>query len=200
MARSRSYTLRARAEAVEQTRLRILACARDALFGLPFEELTLPRVAADALVTTQTVRNHFQSKEGLLNALAERLSEDLLGARRAAMPADSAAVAAMLATEYERYGRAYIRLMAAVEGSPAMAAMAERGRGEHRRWLEDTFGHRLPADSHHRESMLAALYAATDVGTWRLLRSDLKHDAQTTIEVLRMLIDGALAARLWTLT
>ena len=107
------------------------------------------------------------------------------------MPADGAAVADMLAAEYELYGRAYIRLMAAVDGSPALAAMAERGRVEHRRWLEDTFGHRLPADSQQRECTLAALDAASDVGTWRLLRSDLGYDAQTTIEVLRMLIDGA---------
>ena len=194
MARSRRYTLRARAEAVEQTRLRILSCARDALFGLPFDEVTLPRVAAQAEVTVQTVRNHFESKEGLLTALTEQLSRDLLDARRAAGPTDSATAAAMLAGEYERYGRAYTRLMAAVESSPALAAMAQRGRAEHLRWLEETFGHRLPPDARRRDQVLAALYAATDVGTWRLVRLDLGQGAEATIEVLTTLIDGALAA------
>lgn len=84
--------------------------------------------------------------------------------------------------------------MAAVESSPALAAMAERGRAEHRGWLEDTFANRLPADPRRREHALAALYAATDVGTWRLLRLDLGQGPEATIEVLTMLIDGALAA------
>jgi AcrR family transcriptional regulator len=193
MASTRPYTLKARAEAVEQTRARILACARDALFSLPFGELTLPYVAAQAQVTTQTVRNHFESKEGLLRALTEQLSEDLLGARQAAAPVGSAQAAAMLAEEYEAYGHAYIRLVAAMEGSPAMRAMGEHARAEHRRWLEDTFAERLPEAGEHRERAVAALYAATDVGTWRLLRVDLGHSAQTTVAVIRTLIDGVLA-------
>lgn len=193
MAPTRTYTLKARGEALEQTRARILACARDALFSLPFGELTLPHVATQAQVTTQTVRNHFDSKEGLLQALTEQLSKELLHARDTAAPTGSAEAAAVLAEEYEAYGRAYIRLLAAMEGSPAMTAMGERGRAEHRRWLEETFAERLPEDGERREHAVAALYAATDVGTWRLLRVDLGHTAQATVAVMRTLIDGALA-------
>lgn len=194
MAPTRPYTLRARAEAAEQTRLRILACAREALFSLPFRELTLPYVAAQAQVTTQTVRNHFESKEGLLHALTAQLSEDLLAARRTPGPAGSAEVADRLGEEYEAYGRAYFRLMAAVETSPAMAEMAEHGRAAHRAWLEETLGHRLPAEGPRRERALAALYAATDVGTWRLLRVDLGQSAEATSQIMQTLVDGVLAA------
>ena len=195
MRKPRPYTLKTRAEAVESTRLRILHCARQALFSLPFDRVTLPEVAAHAGVTVQTVRNHFHSKEGLLNALAEQLSSDLLHARRTAAPTDSAEAAAMLAAEYELYGGAYTRLMTAVEASPALSAMAQRGRREHRRWLEVTFAQRLPSDPQRREHTLAALYAATDVGTWRLLRLDLEQSREATVDVLTTLIDGAFTGR-----
>ena len=196
---SRRYVLKARADAVEQTRRRILAEARDALFSLPFDELTLPLVAERAGVTTQTVRNHFESKEGLIVALTDALGAELLQSRRAAAAADSGSAAVMLVAEYETYGHAVTRLLAATEHSPAMAAMAGQGRREHQQWLESTFADRLPAgqtptERRTRRHVLAALYAATDVGTWRLLRLDLGHSRRMTTEVMRTLIDGALTS------
>ena len=190
----RRYVLKARAETVEQTRRRILAKAREVLFTLPFDELTLPLVAGRSGVTTQTVRNHFDSKEGLLLALADHISEDLIQSRKEAAPGDSAAAAATLAAEYETYGHAVTRLLSATEHSPALAAMAARGRAEHHQWLESTFGDRIPAERAARRRALAALYAATDVGTWRLLRVDLGLSRRMTRDVMRTLIDGALAS------
>ena len=58
--------------------------------------------------------------------------------------ANEASAAAMLAAEYEQYGHAAGRLLAAAEHSPAMAAMAAHGRREHRRWLVSTFADHLP--------------------------------------------------------
>lgn len=190
----RRYVLKARADAVEQTRRRILAEARAALFTLSFEEFTLPRVAERAGVTVQTVRNHFDSKEGLIEALTDAIGEELLQNRRAVGVADSRSAAAMLAAEYEQYGHAAGRLLAAAEHSPAMAAMAAHGRREHRRWLVSTFADHLPTSQAARTRMLAALYAATDVGTWRLLRLDLGHSRRVTTDVMRSLIDGALTS------
>ena len=191
---SRRYVLKARADAVEETRGRILAEAREVLFTLPFDEFTLPLVAERAGVTVQTVRNHFDSKEGLIEALTRAIGEDLLANRRAAAPADSLAAATVLVEEYERYGHAARRLLAAAEFSPAIAAMAAHGRREHKRWLVDTFADRLPASAPARTRMVAALYAATDVGTWRLLRLDLGHSRRVTTDVMRSLIDGALTS------
>lgn len=193
-AASRTYVLRARAEAQEETRRRILAEAKEILFSQPFDELTLPLVADRSGVTTQTVRNHVGSKEGLIVALTEAIAEELTSARREAAPADTATAMAMLAAEYEAYGHAVMRLLAAAEHSAAMAAMAERGRREHRAWLETTFADRLPTDRRTRNRTLAALYAATDVGTWRLLRLDLRHSRRMTTEVMCALTDGVLTS------
>lgn len=190
----RRYVLKARADALEQTRRRILAEARTALFTLPFDEFTLPLVAERAEVTVQTVRNHFESKEGLIRALTEAIGEELLQNRRAVGAADSRSAAMLLAAEYEQYGHAASRLLAAAEQSPAVAAMAAHGRREHRRWLVSTFADHLPSGQAARRRTLAALYAATDVGTWRLLRLDLGHSRRVTTDVMRVLIDGALAS------
>ncbi|WP_109212299.1 MULTISPECIES: TetR/AcrR family transcriptional regulator [Microbacterium] len=184
--------MRARAQIAEQTRSRILACARQALLEMPFDKVTLPLVAAAAEVTVQTVRNHFQSKEGLLRALADMLSESLRD-ERGSTPVDAAGAAAALASQYEHYGRAYAGLVAAAENSLALAAMIDRGRREHMMWLEQSFARHLPPDGSRRERALAALYAATDVGTWRLIRIDLGNDAETTVDAMTVLIDGAIA-------
>ena len=192
MATGRRYVLRARAERANLTRRRILAAAREALFIVPFDELTLPLVAAKAEVTTQTVRNHFASKAGLLSAVSDNLSQEFAAGRREVAVGDTAAAASLLVSEYETYGHGYARLLAAVEQSPALAEMARRGRSEHQRWLVEVFGSRLPANRTRREARLAALYVATDVGTWRLLRLDLGHSQQATTEVMQALIDAVL--------
>lgn len=192
---ARRYVSPARAEAAAQTRHRILSAAREALFTLPFDELTLPLVAARAGVTTQTVRNHVESKDGLLRAVADLVSRELLERRRAAAPADDTSVVRMLAAEYDDYGAAINRLRAAAERSPSLAAMARRGRREHSRWLEATFADRLPTDRAARRQALAGLYAATDVGTWWLLRHELGSSRSSTVKIMRTLIQGALAAR-----
>src|SRR5687768_12910275 len=100
MATGRRYVLRARAERANQTRRRILAAAREALFTVPFDELTLPLVAAKAEVTTQTVRNHFASKAGLLSAVSDDLSQEFAAGRREVAVGDTAAAAALLVSEY----------------------------------------------------------------------------------------------------
>lgn len=193
-AASRTYVLRARAEAQEETRRRILTEAKEILFTRSFDDLTLSLVAERSGVTTQTVRNHVGSKEGLVVALTESLAEELTTARREGAPADTATAMSILAAEYETYGHAVSRLLAAGEQSAAMAAMAERGRREHHAWLETTFAERLPTDHRSRSRTLAALYAATDVGTWRLLRLDLGHSRRMTTEVMCALTDGVLTS------
>ncbi|HSO65612.1 MAG TPA: helix-turn-helix domain-containing protein [Ornithinibacter sp.] len=190
----RRYDSRLRARGVEETRRGILLAARTILFTEPFDEFTLPRVARAAEVTTQTVRNHFGSKDGLLAALAVAVGVDLLERRRSAAPDDGATAAAFLAAEYEEYGRAAVRLRAASERSTALREMGEHGRVEHRRWLETLFGDGLPEDRRQRGQVLDSLYAATDVGTWWLLRVHLGRSRRATAETMGRLIAGALAS------
>jgi len=49
-----------------------------------------------------------------------------------------------------------------------------------------TFAEHLPTGPAARRRTLAALYAATDVGTWRLLRLDLGHSRRVTTDVMRI--------------
>ena len=69
-------------------------------------------------------------------------------------------------------------------------------RRRHPASLEETFGARPPADAPIRRRALAALYAVTDVGTWKLLRRDLGHSRADTSAVLQSLIRAALATTL----
>ena len=61
---ARTYRMQARAEGVERTRERILRVAPARFVDLPYDDVRLADVAADAGVTQQTLLNHFSSKEG----------------------------------------------------------------------------------------------------------------------------------------
>lgn len=189
----RRYDSRLRAEGAEDTRRAILDAARQVLFTESFEEFTLPRVARAAEVTTQTVRNHFGSKDGVVIALAESIGADLLQRRASAPPVDSASAATFLCEEYEEYGPAVVRLRAAAEGSAALREMATRGRDGHEHWLRTVFADRLPTDPRRRREVVDALYAATDVGTWWLLRIQLRRSGRATATVMAHLVDGAVS-------
>ena len=76
-AAARTYTMRARAEAVEATRERIARAAMQRFLAEPYEDVTIASVARDAGVSHQTLLNHFESKDGLFAAAAERFSADL---------------------------------------------------------------------------------------------------------------------------
>src|SRR5918992_1613963 len=76
-AAARTYTMRARAEAVEATRERIARAAMQRFLAEPYDGVTIASVARDAGVSHQTLLNHFESKDGLFAAAAERFSADL---------------------------------------------------------------------------------------------------------------------------
>jgi AcrR family transcriptional regulator len=63
-----------RAAGVERTRRRILDAARRHLIETGFHRLSLEDVAADAGVTRVTIYRHFESKLGLLDAIADDLN------------------------------------------------------------------------------------------------------------------------------
>ncbi|HVW40580.1 MAG TPA: helix-turn-helix domain-containing protein [Amycolatopsis sp.] len=64
-----------RARAAERTRANILAAARQHLIDAGYRNLSLEQVAADAEVTRVTIYRKFGNKLGLLDALAEDLSQ-----------------------------------------------------------------------------------------------------------------------------
>ena len=62
----RTYRMRARAEAAEQTRLRIIGAAIELAFEKPVAAITLPVIAERASVSVQTVLRQFGSREALI--------------------------------------------------------------------------------------------------------------------------------------
>lgn len=59
-------------------------------------------------------------------------------------------------------------------------------------WLVATLGRYLPAEPEQRAVVVDALDAATDVGTWKLLRRDLRLSEPRTAAAMETLIRGAL--------
>ena len=189
---ARSYRLQSRAAGVERTRERILGVAQERFFTLPYDEVRLGEIAAAAGVSEQTLLNHFSSKERLLLAVAEFIGPEVEGMRGPVVPGDVDAAVRGLMRQYERYGDANVRLVAVAERIPELASGVEVGRTRHIAWLESTFGDELPTTPAARRRALAALYAVTDVGTWKLLRRDLGRSRRDTAAVLAALLRAAL--------
>lgn len=189
---ARAYRMGARAESTARTRERILAVARDRFVELPYDEVRLAEVAATAGVTQQTLLNHFSSKEGLLLGVVEVLAPEIEGLRGSVPGGDVAAAVRGLMRQYEALGDANVRLAAVAERIPELARGLAFARASHTGWLEQTFADALPFEPRVRRRVLDALYAATDVGTWKLLRRDLGRSRADTAAVLRTLVHGAL--------
>lgn len=181
----------ARAAGVGRTRERLLRAARDGFADRRYDDVTLADVAGAAGVSVQTLLNHFGSKEGLLVAAIEWSAGEVADLRGPVEPGDVDGAVDALLRHYEVLGDANWRFAADSERQTTFLPMLEAGRAEHRAWLEAVFGPRLPADGARDEALLA-LYAATDVGTWKLLRRDLGCTPEQTRAVLRRLIAGQL--------
>ena len=189
---ARTYRMAERAQGMARTRDRILSVARDRFFQLPYDDVRLAEVAATAGVSQQTLLNHFSSKEGLLLAVAEFVKPEIAALRGQVAPGDVAAAVRGLMRQYEALGDANVRLAAVAERIPELARAVEFGRAGHTAWLEATFTDSLPDDRGARRRAIAALYAVTDVGTWKLLRRDLGHSRAATAAILQLLLRAAL--------
>ncbi|MCW3001466.1 MAG: transcriptional regulator, TetR family [Conexibacter sp.] len=183
----RPYRQTARAQAAAATRERILDAATEQFLQRYYDEVTLAGIGRDAGVSQQTVINHFNSKEGLLEAAAERLGPERF---RREMVADPVAG---VVGDYEAGGDATIRLIALEERVPALGPFLARGRAGHRAWVQEAFADQLPAEPGPvREQAIATHVVATDIYTWKLLRRDMGLSQAKTIEVMRAMV-AALA-------
>jgi AcrR family transcriptional regulator len=184
--------MRARAEAVEATRERIARAAMQRFLAESYDDVTIASVARDAGVSHQTLLNHFESKEGLFAAAAERFSADLAASREGRATSDPESVVALLMEQFERSGDGNVRLALLHERIDAVRAGLEQGRANHQGWLAEVFEDRLPSDPAERRRTLAALHAATDVYTWKLLRRDLGHGRRATERIMTDMVRAIL--------
>ncbi|WP_433354808.1 TetR/AcrR family transcriptional regulator [Microtetraspora malaysiensis] len=181
----------ARAAAVEATRARIIEAAVALWTRRWYDDVTLQHIADEAGVSVQTIVNHFDSKDGLADAIADRVASQTEVARQAPT-GDVQAIVAVLFEDYEGHGDANVLWIAQVDRVPAIARAAAHARGQHRAWLERVLADRLPARGPAREHALTLHYAATDVYLWKLWRRDLglsREDAERAMCDLLTSID-----------
>lgn len=184
--------MRARQEAVDQTRERILEAMADLWLTRHYDDVTLADVADLAGVSRQTVYRQFGTKDELLVATAEWKGPQG-EAQTLAPPGDVDGAISRLMALYETMGDANVRALALEGRVDAMDHMLKRGRSAHRAWIEHVFGPWLPEHgSPDREALVMALYAATDVMQWKLLRRDFDFSATVTAQVIRRLVDGVI--------
>lgn len=191
----RPYRMRARLRAVEETRQRVLQATYDLWLELSYDDLTLEAVGRRAGVSRQTVHRQFGSKEDLIVAVTDwqRSREDEQA--RSTEPGDVEAAIRNQVDRYERMGDAIVRFLQLEGRIEAVDYMLEAGRQGHRDWLEHVFGPHLPRreeDASDREQLVLALYAATDVMTWKLLRRDFGRPRDVTESTILRLVRGAL--------
>jgi AcrR family transcriptional regulator len=192
--RRRAYHQTVRAEAVEQTRLRVvdafIACARERWF----DEITLDEVAHRAGVNVRTVIRQFGGKEGLVEGFVEYRAPDL-AARGHAEPVDLDVYLERLFARYEEMGDLVIRLLAQEHRYPAVVPLLRARRDNHRDAAAAAFQPwlaRLPAAKRLRA--LEALAAASDIYVWKLLRRDMVAGPAAAKATMRLMLEAILAA------
>lgn len=187
MKTTRTYTMGARAEAVAETRQRIV----DALFELGRErmlpDISLDEVAAAAGVSVQTILRHFQSRAGLTEATMDhaiaRVSEE-----RAAPVGDVDKAVAVIVEHYEDRGRTALLMLAQESSDPQVAELTRRGRVMHRTWVTDVFA----PFTGPRDPLIDLLVVATDVYTWKLLRIDRRYSRARTEQLIHRMVTSLL--------
>jgi AcrR family transcriptional regulator len=171
MKETRSYVMTARADAVAQTRDRILRAAIELASQGPLAAISLASIAADADVSVQTVLRQFGSRDGVIDAAVE-LTHQQIATDRTTPSGDVPAAIAALVDSYEAGGDSSILLLGQEPSDPRAAHIATLGRAFHRTWVEDVFAPLLGKAGPTREEMIDMLVVATDVYTWKLLRRD----------------------------
>lgn len=159
-------------------------------------DITLDEVARASGVTVRTILRRFGSRDGVLEAALQPLQNEVKGLREETPPGDIEAAIASLLDQYEHIGDFNIRALEAEDLLPVAHRGLELGRQSHRAWLESAFAPQLDVlRGDEREARLIALYAATDIYLWKLLRRDLKRSREETHDTLCRLVRGVLSGR-----
>ena len=190
--RKRAYNQTARAEAAEATAARIVAVLHDFLRTDWYDDISLEQVAKAAGVTVPTVLRHFGSKEGVLDAVRDKMEREI-DERRAVKPGDVVAIVDALVNDYEAGGEMVLRVLAQEDRLAPMKELADYGREQHRTWLKDAFAPQLagltPAEVAWK---LDGLMAAVDLYVWKVLRQDRGRSPPEVARIMRGLVKGII--------
>src|SRR6476619_4074166 len=138
MKTTRTYTMSARAEAVAETRRRIMAALFELSRDRMLPDISLDHVAAEAGVSTQTIIRHFQSRVGLIEATMDHAIAAVTEERQSPVGDVDAAVRVIVG-HYEDRGQTALRMLAQESSDPQIAELTRRGRVMHRTWVTDVF-------------------------------------------------------------
>src|SRR4051794_1362934 len=178
MARKRKYELKARAEAQEETRRRIVGATVALHQEVGPAKTTISEVAKRAGVQRLTVYNNFPDEASLLAAcsahwIAQHPPPDPGAWQSVRDPVRRARTA--LAALYGYY-RATETMSANVlrdaKTMPALAAILEQGRGAFLGWLRDDLASAWERDGPPNTRLRAALGLALRFETWQALARD----------------------------
>jgi AcrR family transcriptional regulator len=189
----RSYTMTARAEAVEATRSAILDAAVVLSQERMIAQIGLDDIADRAGVSVQTLLRHFGSRAGLIEAAARQGASAVVEERRAPV-GDVTEAVRILIDHYEKRGSSVLLLLAQERTEEQVARITNTGKGLHRAWVTEVFEPFLPAAQEPREELLDLLVVATDVYAWKLLRLDRGLSRSRTQERMDLLVRTVLAA------
>lgn len=193
---TRAYNMTKRARQVAATEKRIFEAAFSLWKELPYQEITLDKVAARAGVTVRTILRKYGSRDGLIEACLENdAGIDSRAIRQRAPIGDLHGILDVLLTDYEEVGEASINMLRIEEAHPVAKKMLETARSYHRDWCARVFAPYLPSPGEQTyEQRLLSFVAATEFYLWKLLRKDLGKTYEETKEVfttnLQALIDS----------
>lgn len=193
MKSTRSYTMTARAEAVAETRRRILEATWSLAGEVLLPQISLESVATRAGVSVQTVLRQFGSRADLLAATQEHAAQ-VVAAERRPTGTDRSEAIHLLVDHYERRGDAVLLLLAQEAVDPSVRRITESGRRLHRAWVREVFATWLADAGAGADRLEDLLVVATDIYVWKLLRRDQALSRTRTEEHIEHLVDAVLAA------
>ena len=195
--RRRQYVQAVRAEQTEANTQRIIAAAIAVLhWARRMEDITLEHIGRKSGVTVRTLLRRFGSRDGLLEAAFQVLSDKIERDRPATPPGDVEAAISSLVQQYEENGDLNIKGLEQEDELPLLHKMMEYGRSKHRAWISDTFAPQLAKLKEAvREQRITELYGATDVYLWKVFRRDMGLSVGETAEAFRHLVLGLLTLK-----
>jgi AcrR family transcriptional regulator len=192
MKSTRTYTMTARAEAAERTRVAVLDATVALAMTRRLADISLDDVAGRAGVSVQTVLRKFGSRDGLLEAAMHHAVREVDEERRTPV-GDVAAAVEVVVDHYERLGDGVVLLLGQEHDDPQVARIVGNGRRLHQAWVETVFAPHLPPAGARREELVDLLAVACDVYTWQQLRRDRGLDRATTVARMTHLVAALLA-------
>lgn len=196
MTTSRPYQMNARADAVRETRARIVAAAGEAILESDYNAITLEAIGQAAGVSVQTIIRHFASKDGLFRETFENMNKRVMISMEAVAIGDVRGAIEALHARYEWMGDSNIRMLAQEGSSGLISDGTKAARKYHRGWVERIFDPYLPAKGDpERRRRLFQLLIVCDVYTWKLIRRDHGGSRAATTEAILELANAVVGCK-----